>query len=157
MTTLATKLLVVVALAAQPLATKGWAADATLRFLEARVQSDPLDSVALNSLATAYIRQMRQTGDLTYLDCAGDSARASLAAVPASQNAGGLSALAVVEFESHHFREALAMAQEAYATDPRNTTALATAGDALLELGEYTEAERIYRQLPDCPPGRARR
>src|SRR5438093_9751769 len=114
MTTRATKLFVVVALAAQPFATKGWAADATLRFLEARVQSDPLDSVALNSLATAYIRQMRETGDLAYLDCAADSARASLEAVPASQNTGGLAALAVVEFESHHFREALALARKAH-------------------------------------------
>ncbi len=154
MTTPATKLVVVLALAALPMT--GSAADATLRFLEARVQSDPLDSVALNGLATAYIQKLRETGDLTYLDCAADSARASLKAVPATQNAGGLTALALVEFELHRFREALALAQEAYALDPRNTTALATAGDARLELGDYAEAEKIYRQLPDCPPVRAR-
>src|SRR5438093_13373578 len=79
---------------------------ATLRFLEQRVQSDPLDCVAHNRLSAACINQMRETGDLAYLDRAMKSARASLAAVPAAQNPGGVAALAVAEFESHHFREA---------------------------------------------------
>jgi tetratricopeptide (TPR) repeat protein len=47
----------------------------------------------------------------------------------------------------HHFREALTLAQQASAIDPLNTVALATAGDAQLELGNYPEAETIYEQL----------
>src|SRR5262245_13594008 len=119
----------------------------TLRFLEQRVQSDPLDFVAHTRLSGVCIGLMRETGDLAYLDRATKSARASLAAVAAAQNPGGVAALAVAEFESHHFREALALAQQAYATDPRNTGALATTGDAQLELGNYAEAENIYQQL----------
>src|ERR1041385_2014913 len=113
---------------------------ATFRFLEQRVQSDPLDSVAQNRRSTVCISLMRETGDLAYLDRAMKSARASLAAVSAAHNPGGVGALAGARFESHHFREALALAQEAYAIDPRDTAALATAGDAQLELGNYAEA-----------------
>ena len=119
----------------------------TICFLEQRVKSDPLDSVAHNRLASACVIQMRETGDLTWLDRAAQSARASLAAVPARQNPSGLAALALVEFEFHHFREALALAQQSYAIDPHNHGALATAGDAQLELGEYGEAEVIYEKL----------
>ena len=121
--------------------------NATLDFLEARVTSDPLDAVAQNRLSAVCIQQMRDTGDLAFLERALQSARASLAAVPAAQNPGGLAALALAEFESHHFREALKLAEQAYATDPRNTPALATTGDAQLELGNYPYAEKIYRQL----------
>src|SRR5262245_17612216 len=132
---------------------------ATIRFLEQRLENDPLDSVSHTRLSTVCINRMRETGDLSWLDRALQSARASLAAVPAAQNPGGVVALAVAEFESHHFREALALAQQAYATDPRNTSALATAGDAQLELGSYADAERIYQQLgasDSSPPIRAR-
>ena len=122
-------------------------ASETIRFLEQRVKGDPLDSVAHNRLATACVTQMRETGDLAWLDRAAQSARASLAAVPAAQNPSGLAAMALVEFEFHHFREALALAQQAFAIDPRNTAALATAGDAQLELGNYTGAQTIYDKL----------
>jgi tetratricopeptide (TPR) repeat protein len=124
----------------------------TLRFLEQRVSSDPLDNVALNRLSAECVHQMRETGDLAFLDRALQSARASLRAVPATQNAGALAALAMAEFESHHFREARRLAHEAYAIDPRNTGALATAGDAELELGNYTEAEKIYATLSEGDP-----
>ena len=132
---------------------------ATLRFLEQRVQSDPLDSVAHTRLSAVCINLMRETGDFAYLDHAMQAARAALAAVPAAQDPAGVAALATSEFESHHFREALALAQQAYAVDPRNTAALGTAGDAQLELGNYAEAETIYHQLSaneSTPPIRAR-
>ena len=131
----------------------------TLRFLEQRVRSDPLDCIALNRLSIGCISEMRETGDLAYLDRALQAARSSLAAVSAAQNPNGLAALAVAEFESHHFREALALARQAYGIDPRNTGALATVGDAELELGDYGEAEKTYTKLADedsSPPVRAR-
>ena len=144
-------------------ASRGFAANSvpeTIRFLEQRVKSDPLDSVAHNRLSTACVNQMRETGDLAWLDRAAQSAHASLAAVPAAQNPSGLGALALVEFEFHHFREALALAQQAHGIDPRDTAALAVAGDAQLELGNYPEAETIYEKLSadeTTPALRARR
>ncbi len=119
----------------------------TRHFLEARVAGDPLDAVAQNRLAVLCIQQMRDTGDLSLLDRALQCAHASVAAEPAAQNPGGLAVLALAEFESHHFSEALKLAEQAYATDPRNTPALATTGDAQLEIGNYNAAEKIYRQL----------
>jgi tetratricopeptide (TPR) repeat protein len=121
--------------------------NATVRFLESRVADDPLDTIALNRLSSVCILQMRETGDLAYLDRAAQSARASLAAVPPAQNCGGVAALALAEFEMHHFSNSLALAQQACVIDPRNTAALVTAGDAQLELGNYDEAEHIYSQL----------
>src|SRR5262245_18782741 len=120
---------------------------ATIRFLEQRVENDPLDSVSHTRLSTVCINRMRETGDLSWLDRALQSARASLAADPAAQNPAGVAALAVAEFESHHFREALALARQVCARDPGNNVALATAGDAQLELGNYAEAENVYQQL----------
>jgi len=119
----------------------------TLRFLEDRVESDPLDSAAQNRLTILYITRMRETGELAWLDRAAQSAHASLVAVAPAQNPSGLAALALVEFESHHFREALALAQQSYAIDAHNNGALATAGDAQLELGNYAEAQSIYEKL----------
>jgi len=164
MTTRATKnraLIAVLAwvLAALPLV--GGAADTSLAFLEARARQDPLDFTAHNRLSALYIKYLRETGDLAYLQRAEQAARASLAAVPAPPNVGGLAALAVSEFENHHFSEALVLAEQAYRTDPRQLGALATIGDAQLELGRYQEAERSYTQLAvqqgaDAPPVLAR-
>ncbi|MGH8549938.1 MAG: tetratricopeptide repeat protein [Methylococcales bacterium] len=145
------------ALAALPVS--GGAADAMLEFLEARVQEDPLDFTAQNRLADRYIKLMRETGDLATLDRAASAARASLSAVPAEQNPGGLAALAIVEFESHHFADALKLAGRSYDIDPRNFSALATIGDAQLELGNYTEAGTVYAKLAEdsaAPPILAR-
>src|SRR2546427_13248977 len=99
MTIRATKLVAALALAALP--HTGSAADATLRFLEARVQADPLDITAHNRLASLYFRPLRDTGDLPYLDRAANEARASPAAVPAEQNGGGPAAAEPVAFASH--------------------------------------------------------
>ena len=47
----------------------------------------------------------------------------------------------------HEFRDALDLAKQVYSNDPRALQALATVGDAQLELGNYAEAETAYRQL----------
>ena len=135
------------ALAASPLV--GGAADATRAFLEARIKQDPLDFTAQNRLSAVYIGQLRETGDLAYLELAAQAAKASLAAVPAPPNVGGLAALAITEFENHHFNEALQLSSQAYQLDPRNLSALATSGDAQLELGNVDEARQLYEKLAE--------
>ena len=123
-----------------------------IRFLEDRVQRDPLDFIAFNKLATYYLQRLRETGGLQYLDLASNSARASLAAMPAGQNTGGLTALAQVEYALHHFAEAIQLARQASQGDPRNTSASFIAGDAYLELGQDAEAEKLYRALEHSNP-----
>lgn len=124
----------------------------TLQFLQERVKSDPEDTVALNRLSTACVLEMRQSGNLDYLNEAARSARASLKALPAASNPAALEALAIAEFESHHFSDALSLGQQAYAIDPCNLGALATEGDAELEIGDYGSADRIYRRLMEQEP-----
>lgn len=134
-------------------------ADSLRKFLEERVRSDPLDFIAHNRLASAYLKLMRDSGDLVWLNRAAAEAKASLASVPAPRNPGGLAALALTQFEGHHFSEALESAEHAYAIDPRNTSALATIGDAQLELGNYAEAGTVYARLAadgESPPVLAR-
>ena len=147
MTTRAINLAILLALAVANGFAAATPASPNVRFLEARVESDPLDFVAQTRLSFACILQMRETGDLAWLDRASQAARASVAAVPAAQNPSGLAMLALVEFEFHHFKEALTLAQQCRAIDPSNNGALATAGDAQLELGNYAEAEKIYAQI----------
>ena len=147
MTTRAINLALWLALVAANCFAAATPANPNVSFLEARVESDPLDFVAQTRLAFACILQMRETGDLAWLDRAAQAARASVAAVPAAQNPSGLAMVALVEFERHHFQEALALAQRCRAIDPSNNGALATAGDAQLELGNYDEAGKIYAQL----------
>src|SRR5215204_380228 len=65
-------------------------ANETIRFLEERIKRDPEDHIAHNKLASEYLQRLRETGDITYLDLAGRSAKASLSVLPAEQNKGGL-------------------------------------------------------------------
>jgi tetratricopeptide (TPR) repeat protein len=121
-----------------------WAVNPTLQFLEQRVAADPLDHLAHNRLALEYVNAMRSSGELELLDRAERSARASLQAVPASRNPNGLTALAVAQYESHQFREALEAARQARVIDPSNLLAHVTSGDAQLELGDYDAARLTY-------------
>lgn len=123
------------------------AANPTLQFLERRVAADPLDHVAQARLAFEYIEAMRTTGDLGYLQRAEQAARASLQSVPAPRNPDGLTALAVALYESHRFKEALQLAQQAVSLDSRNLMAAVLVGDAQFELGDYPAAARTYTQL----------
>ena len=123
------------------------AANPTLSFLEQRVASDPLDSVAQNRLSFEYVNAMRESGDLDYLPRAEKAARASLESVPAARNPGGVSALAAVLYESHRFKEALQLAKQAVSIDPRDQIAALLIGDAQFELGDYAAAEQTYMKL----------
>src|SRR5262249_25462441 len=52
----------------------------------------------------------------------------------------------------HKFREALAKAEEALASDHEDLLALGVKSDALLELGRYKEATEAAQQMMDLKP-----
>src|SRR5262245_48086773 len=60
---------------------------------------------------------------------------------------GATTYLAVALLGQHRFTEALELSQKAFAASPGDSLALATTGDALLELGRYEEAEKAYNDL----------
>lgn len=122
-------------------------ANGTIRFLEDRVKRDPDDFIANNKLASEYLGRLRETGDITYLNLAALAANGSLKTLPAEQNKGGLAALTLVEFSSHNFAAARDHARLLTELEPNKGYPFQFLGDALLELGQYDEAEAAFRQM----------
>jgi tetratricopeptide (TPR) repeat protein len=118
-----------------------------IRFLEGRVKRDPDDFIALNKLAGYYLLRLRETGNVTWLNLAERAARGSLKAIPAEQNAGGLSLLAQVEFASHDFASARDHAGQLTRLEPRKAYPYLLLGDALTELGDYEAARSAFREM----------
>ncbi len=133
--------------------TDNLAINDTIRFLEDRVKRDPDDFIAFNKLASEYMQQMRETGDVGYLDLAMQSARKSLEILPAEQNKGGLAALARAEFSSHRFVNARDHAMRLLQLDPQKPYVYQLLGDAHLELGAYFEAKAAFEKLDELTSG----
>jgi len=119
----------------------------TVRFLEAKVRSDPEDASANNKLAGYHLQLLRETGSISDLEAALQAAHASLASVPAVRNADGVTALALGEFASHDFSGARDRARALIRFDPSKSYPYAILGDALVELGAYGEAASAYREM----------
>ncbi len=115
--------------------------------LEERVKHDPEDFIAFNKLAGYYLQRLRETGDLKYLELTTRAAHASLRILPAENNVGALSALAQAEFAAHDFRAARDHALQLVEMEPRKSYPYQILADALLELGDYTEAALAFRRM----------
>jgi len=123
------------------------AAEQSIRFLEKRVQRDPDDFIAHNKLAGYYLRRVRETGDLTYLNLAARTSRVSLSTMPAEKNSAGLAELAQVEFTSHDFAASRDHARRLAELESDKSYPQQILGDALLELGEYDAARGAYWRM----------
>ncbi len=123
------------------------ASEGAIRFLEARVKNDPDDFIAYNKLQGYYLLRLRETGNVAWLDLATRAAQASLKAMPAEQNVGGLAGLTQAEFAAHEFAAARAHAQQLIQLDGGKGYPYQLLTDALLELGDYEGAEKAWRQL----------
>jgi tetratricopeptide (TPR) repeat protein len=119
--------------------------DQAIRLFQERAERDPRDFVSLAILGEAHALKARESGDPAGYMRAEDALRRSLLQLP--RYARAKTSLGLVLCNRHKFAEALALAGEVYAENPGNLTALATMGDAALELGRYSEAEAIYRKL----------
>jgi tetratricopeptide (TPR) repeat protein len=133
------------------------AGEAAIRFLENRVKGDPDDIVAHNRLGGYYLQRLRETGNVTWLELAARTAQASLRAVPAEQNPGGLALLAQTEFAAHNFAAARDAATQLLNIRQWQNTSRSfphqMLGDARLELGDYDGAEEAYRQMKRAGSG----
>lgn len=124
-----------------------------IRELEDRVKQDPEDFIAFNKLGGYYLQRLRETGDVKYLELATRAAHASLRILPAENNFGALSALAQAEFLSHDFPAARDHALQLVEMDPRKSYPYQILGDALLELGDYTQAALAFRRMREWGGG----
>lgn len=134
--------------------TKGIAAiDHALTAWTANYAKNDKDFLAATNIATLYDARGRLTGDV------GDSSRAqaavnqALVALPGHLPAQVLQARLLQTL--HDFPGALAAAQAILRDDPTVLQALATAGDAMLELGDVKGAAAAFAALEDQVPGPA--
>ena len=133
--------------AAMTLPTDAEATEKAIRFLEDRVSRDRDDFIAYNKLAGFYLQRQRETGALNYIDLALRAAKASLVAMPAAMNKGGLATLAQAEFAAHEFVEARDHAKQLSEIEKGKSYPYQILGDALIELGEYDKAGAVYAQM----------
>lgn len=119
----------------------------SIRYLEAQIRRNPDDFIAHNKLASYYLQRARETGEANYINLAGRAAQASLDILPADMNTEGLAALIRFENATHDFAQARDHARELVTLKPDKSESFALLGDALLELGDYTEAARAYARM----------
>lgn len=121
-----------------------------IAFFEQRVAADPDDADSLARLGECYLVDAQQGGGPDRYEQADAVLRRALEANPLLTKARAL--LAAALNGQHRFAEALELAREAGRDDPSNLNAIATEGDALLELGRYAEAavafERLHEEAP---------
>ena len=127
--------------------------DELIAFWKLRFQRDPKDFISLTYLGQTYMRKGRETGDASEYERADAILRKAIELD--SQYEPALAYLGADLLVKHDFQGALQLANQVYATDPRALQALATAGDAQLELGRYTEAAAAYDLLAQKHAGAA--
>jgi tetratricopeptide (TPR) repeat protein len=122
--------------------------DNAIKFYQWKIARDPTDFFNYDRLGAAYIRKGRETGDITYYDLAEKSLAKSLALESTHREAISATVhLASVYFSEHRFNEALTQAQRSLTFGTGDLSPYATIGDALLEMGNYKEAEAAYSKL----------
>jgi tetratricopeptide (TPR) repeat protein len=122
-----------------------------IRLFEERVKRNPNDFNSYTLLGEMYARRAREASILDDYARAEAALRRAVEIAPKFPRARG--SLAAVLCDRHQFQAALALAQTISRENPRNVDALATMGDALLELGRYDEAEACFRDLHRRVPG----
>lgn len=127
--------------------------DQLITFWDARVARDPRDFISMTYLAGSFMHKARETGDIAQYQRAETTINQALAIDPDYE--GAQAYLAAIHYTQHDFTGALALATQVYAAHPNVVSALATMGDAQLELGNYKEAEAAYQRLNQRNPGPA--
>jgi Flp pilus assembly protein TadD len=118
---------------------------ADVAFWGGRFAESPGDFVSAIRLAASEVELARATGDLTAYLAANAAVDGALAAYPTYGPA--LDFQGVIQIALHQFEEARASSTAILATNPSDPAALATLGDATLELGDVDAAADAFRRL----------
>ena len=138
------------------LRTRAFTAEQTVRVaaitdailpLKQVVDDDPENFAVQNMLSGYHLKLVRESGNHAYLSRAAGAARASLTALPAEANPGGVAALAQAEAASHNFAAARDHARRLVEIAPDQGYPYEILGDALLELGDYKGAAAAYKPV----------
>lgn len=129
------------------------AIDHALRSWTANLARNSRDFLSATNIATLYDARGRLTGDIGDYSRAQTAVDQALAALPDYLPAQVLQARLLQTL--HDFSGALSAAQAILRKDPTVLQALATAGDAKLELGDVPGAAAAFRSLEKQAPGPA--
>jgi len=121
-----------------------------LSALQARLTRGPQDWQSWAALGLAYVQTARRTGDPSFYPKARGALERSLSLKPG--NAGGLIGMSSLAAARHDFAAALRWGRQAIGAAPYNAGAYGVAGDALIELGRYSEAFRTFQRMIDLRP-----
>jgi len=128
-------------------------ADRAIQVAEAEITISPQRSEGCVSLANAYMRKVRESGDAEYYLRAEAAVRCALEITPDSFE--GLRTLTWVQTGKHEFRAAQATAERLSIQYPEDPLVYGLLGDAAVELGEYESAEKTFEKMVDLHPGLA--
>jgi tetratricopeptide (TPR) repeat protein len=121
-----------------------------VRRLQLQLQAKP-SAQGYATLGLAYEQRARETGDPAYYTKADGVLHRSLALT--SRNALAVGGLGSLALSRHRFREALRLGQQAHALAPQEVRNYGVIGDALVELGRYSEAFRAFDTMAREKPG----
>jgi len=116
--------------------------DQQIGYYQQMLKRNPRNATALLGLGDALIRKARETGDPSYFNRAEEALKKSLDITP--KNFRAARALAYVFYSRHEFGPAAAQARRAVEMNPEDGDSYGILGDALLEVGQYAEAEAAY-------------
>ncbi len=119
--------------------------EAQVAFWEGRVSRDERDYISRAYLGQALMLLSRERSNPAFFLQAESTLEDALAIQPADETA--LALMATAKLGLHDFNGALEIAERVYAADPGALLALATIGDASLELGDYSRARVAYNTL----------
>jgi tetratricopeptide (TPR) repeat protein len=128
-----------------PVSAQRMATDNHVSYYQRLLQRNPKNARAYYGLGDALIRKARETGDPSYFNRAEEALKKSLEINP--KNAGAMRHLAYVFYSRHEFKPAAVHARKAIARDATDGDAYGILGDALMETGQYEEAEDAYREM----------
>ena len=123
----------------------GKTTDEHIAYYSRQAAADPKNTKARAQLALEYLQKMRETGDGKYLNLASNTVKEILA-----QNPDDRSALRLqneIRMQLHEFRAVVASARVLVDLYPSDVGSWGNLGDALMELGEYEQAQTAYKQM----------
>ncbi|MGH7931018.1 MAG: tetratricopeptide repeat protein [Candidatus Binatia bacterium] len=136
---------VLLAVAFEPAHAQRTKTDHQIAYYQTLLERNPRSAKTYFGLGDALIRKARETGDQSYFSRAEQALKKSLAIMP--QNGGALRHLAYVFYSRHEFALAAAYARKAVEINPADADSYGVLGDALLEVGQYAEAQAAYSTM----------
>jgi len=125
--------------------------DPEVAFWTARMARDPDDHVSATKLGAACLKAARQTGDFRLYAQAEHALGEALKRSPGHYSA--LLGLANARAARHRFGDAIALARQAAAQQPKDADPWTIIGDGYLGMGDLAAAEKAYDEVAARAPG----